>query len=123
MLKVRCTNRKKGCRWVGELGALKDHVDAMNGCGYVMVACPNACKKSQKKLIIQKDLQHHLKMQYDERPYKCEHCGKKVRLTKSPVNTISIICPNFPLDCPNRCGVAQMKRSTVDKLSIVKSAH
>ena len=40
-LKVRCSNHKKGCTWVGELGALKVHLDAKDGCGYQYVKCPN----------------------------------------------------------------------------------
>ena len=39
--KVRCTHKEKGCKWVGELGALKDHLESDNGCGYVMVTCSN----------------------------------------------------------------------------------
>ena len=39
--KVRCTNKEKGCKWVGELGALKHHLESDNGCDYVMVICSN----------------------------------------------------------------------------------
>ena len=43
-LKVRCTNSRKGCPWVGELGQLKVHLDAKDGCGYVEVECPNGMR-------------------------------------------------------------------------------
>ena len=112
-LKVRCSNSKKGCKWVGELGALKDHLDAgKDGCGYVAVACPNACKWNSQK-VMRKDLQYHLKVECEERPYQCEHCGEKstfIQITREHYKC----CPDFPLDCPNRCGVMQIKRSTVD---------
>ena len=36
-LRIRCTNREKGCAWVGELGALKGHLESDKGCGYEIV--------------------------------------------------------------------------------------
>ena len=64
---VRCTCRKSGCDWVGELGNLEDHVikcpkrlwqcvycafsglreveeDHLSGCGQFPVPCPNGCE-------------------------------------------------------------------------------
>ena len=38
-LRVRCTNREKGCAWEGELGGLKDHLQSDNGCDYEIVQC------------------------------------------------------------------------------------
>ena len=41
-LKVRCANSKNGCEWVGELGELKGHLEAQEGCDYVdVMCCPN----------------------------------------------------------------------------------
>ena len=37
-LRIRCTNREKG---VGELGALKGHLESDKGCGYEIVRCTN----------------------------------------------------------------------------------
>ena len=37
--KIRCVRREKGCEWVGELGALSDHIKSNKGCGYVGVKC------------------------------------------------------------------------------------
>ena len=110
-MKVRCTNLKKDCRWVGELGALKDHLDAKDGCGYVMIACPKACKTFHMR----KDLQHHLKVNCEKRPYQCEHCGRKgtfILITRLHYAQ----CPQFPLECPNRCGAGcAIKRSLLDE--------
>ena len=38
-LRIRCTNRKKGCKWVGELEALRNHLQSDNGCDYALVQC------------------------------------------------------------------------------------
>ena len=110
-LKVRCSNREKGCKWVGELGALKRHIDVKDGCGYMEVACPNACKRERK--VMRKDLQHHLKAECEKRPHQCEHCGEKgtfVQITSEHYQG----CPYFPLDCPNKCGIVQIKRMRVN---------
>ena len=40
-LKIRCTNHREGCGWVGELGELKSHLDSDKGCRYVEVICTN----------------------------------------------------------------------------------
>ena len=38
-LRVYCTQRRKGCKWVGQLGSLEDHLQSDRGCGYVTVTC------------------------------------------------------------------------------------
>ena len=92
---------------------MKGHLDAMDGCGYVVVACPNNCKQSWRK-IMQKDLQYHLKAGCQKRPYRCEHCGEKgtfIQITSEHYQH----CPELPLDCPNKCGAVKIKRMKVDQ--------
>ena len=97
---------------MGELSELKGHLDtAGSGCGYVMVDCPNACKDSQK--VMRKDLPNHLQVECEKRPYQCEHCGEKGTFTQITREHYER-CPDFPLDCPNNCGVVQIKRSAMD---------
>ena len=113
-LKIRCTNRREGCGWVGELGGLKSHLDSDKGCDFAEVACTN---KGCGERVSRKDLQIHLQEKCYYRPYECEHCGRK--------DTFSAItgeikygnygghysdCYEYPLDCPNRCGVTSIRR-------------
>ena len=44
-LKVHCSNKKMGCPWTGELAALRDHLERIEGpgCEYAVVVCPNRC--------------------------------------------------------------------------------
>ena len=44
-LKVRCSNRKLGCSWIGELAVLQYHLERIEGpgCEYAEVVCPNRC--------------------------------------------------------------------------------
>ena len=83
--KVRCTNKTKGCKWVGELGALKHHLESDNGCDYVIVTCSNTaynvmqirrstmtrCGEGMERRLLA-DHQKHLCLY---RQYTCQHCG------------------------------------------------
>ena len=113
-LKFHCTNHREGCGCVVELGELKSHLDSDKGCDFVEVACTN---KGCRERVSRKDLQTHFQEKCYYRPYECEHCGRK--------DTFSAItgeikygnygghysdCYEYPLDCPNRCGVTSIRR-------------
>ena len=54
-LKVRCSNKALGCKWVGELGELEKHMKVGSVEGkrkYVNVACPYGCGEHiQRRLL------------------------------------------------------------------------
>ena len=132
-LRIRCTNREKGCDWVGQLGALKDHKKSeSNGCGYVTVQCTNV-GRHQKGCIQRMErrfLARHKKNECKYRPYTCEYCGykdtykgiaigyKKKEITKSyfgfhkdtDCSSHYSTCDQYPLKCPNDCGETNIKR-------------
>ena len=111
-LKIRCTNTSEGCGWVGELGELKSHLDSDKGCRYVEVTCTN---KGCGERGWRKDLQTHLQHKCNYRPYQCEHCGHKdtyKAITEGAYSWMSSHyseCPEYPLACPNRCGVTGIR--------------
>ena len=117
-LKIRCTNHREGCGWVGELGGLKSHLDSDKECGYVEATCTN---KGCRERVSRKDFQTHLQEKCYYRPYECEHCGHKDTYTaitgknergtffKQPKDHYSE-CPEYPLACPNRCDVTGIRR-------------
>ena len=111
--KIRCTNHKEGCGWVGELGGLKSHLDSDKGCRYVEVTCTN---RRCRERVSRKDLQTHLQEKCYYRPYECEHCGHKDTyraITEGAYSWKSSHyseCPEYPLVCPNRCGVTSIRR-------------
>ena len=122
-LKIHCTNSTEGegdgCKWVGEIGALRNHLESDKGCEYVEVSCTNkGCGKRMKR----RELKIHVNMKCDERPYECEHCGhkdtyynitgKREWLGIYP-ECHYIKCPKFPLPCPNKCGVRDIKRENM----------
>ena len=109
-LKIRCSNHKEGCRWMGELGTLNAHLESDKGCGYGEVDCINKC--SQR--INQKDLAAHLTHYCPLRKYKCQYCGEEdtyQTITKKHYSE----CPSYPLDCPNMCGVRGIKRAKMSQ--------
>ena len=112
-LKVRCTNHKAGCEWVGELSTVQTHLDS--GCGDVEVSCTNKCRKGRGRITLKrKDLARHLEQQCPLRRYQCKHCGKEDTyhtITTTHYNE----CPNYPLDCPNKCGTMGIKRAEMDQ--------
>ena len=120
-LKIKCTNRKKGCEWSGELGSLKTHLESGKGCGFVIIDCPNKCRKS----IFRKELKVHLESECTLCSYQCEHCGHKDTykgITGKGLRLVEVCglgatakshydeCPSYPLKCPNHCGVTGIKR-------------
>lgn len=128
-LKVRCSNHKKGCEWIGEKGALRDHLDSKGGCGYVEVECPLGCYSDgysmwslislpkqchRTTVLLRNNLQHHVEKECKKRKYQCEHCGEK--------DTFDIIttfhypyCGEVPLQCPNKCCVEKIKRKHLNE--------
>ena len=117
-LKIKCSNRSKGCEWTGELGQLTVHLESEKGCGFVVVACPNKCQP--KSVLLRKDLDKHLKYKCYLRQFQCKYCGHKdtyenitgVRSTSRIVLLVChySLCPEFPLACPNKCGTNNIKR-------------
>ena len=122
-LRVHCTNHKAGCEWVGELSSVQAHLDSDSGCGYVEVSCTNRCTNyydrfglfsAEVKLMKRKDLARHLEKECPRRRYKCKHCEKEdtyETITRQHYNQ----CPNYPLDCPNKCGTTGIKRAKIDR--------
>ena len=109
-LKVRCSDYKEGCEWVGELRDLHDHLDPAKGrCG---IACPFGCGKYGRR----SEMREHSRRHCHKRMISCENC--------SYYNTFTIvtekhypICPaRSPIDCPNQhCPVEGLRRHQLEQ--------
>ena len=99
-LQVYCTVKKRGCKWAGPLKLLDAHLNIEKGdCDYVDVKCAVCDRKVQKR-----KLGVHIIDDCPQREYMCPHCNFKA--------TFEIVseehwpeCLEFPLRCPNQCGV------------------
>ena len=93
-----CSNSENGCRWVGELRSLDDHLTT---CGYALLSCPNKCMENNEEVrILRRDLDNHLKNKCPNRQYQCPHCkatGKYCDITTTHLDA----CPKLRLLCPN----------------------
>ena len=133
--KIRCLHGEKGCEWVGELGALKDHLESDKGCAYVKVQCTNkaysvsfrshvTCRATMERC----HLANHQENECVYRQYTCEYCGyvntydniagsgkiwNSRSIISNPKNHLSE-CPEYPLDCPNGCGEKNIKRKDMN---------
>ena len=138
--KVRCTHKEKGCEWVDELGALKDHLESDNGCDYAMVKCSNhvalptfwgsiRTNRSCGEGMERRHLTHHQENECLYRQCRCQYCGYidtydaiagsgRIRNDGSKImygeNHYSQ-CIEYPLDCPNECGAENIKRKDMEE--------
>ena len=132
--KLRCTNKTKGCKWVGELGSLKHHLESDNGCDYVIVTCSNTaynvmpmrrstlttCGEGMER----RHLTYHQENECLYRQCRCQYCGyidtyDAIAGRGEIRNRDSMImygrnhyeqCYEYPLKCPNECGAENIKR-------------
>ena len=121
-LKIKCTNHSEGCEWSGELGDLESHLESDYGCDYVVVPCPNKCRKhttsrcfySTVHSMMRKDLYEHLDSECYLRQYHCEYCDRKSTyeaiMGRDGGGGHQAKCPEAPLMCPNKCGSDSIKR-------------
>ena len=107
-LKVRCSNRAIGCKWVGELGNLNDHLKlgSVDGkCDFVVVDCPLKCGER----IQRRNLAQHKSNECSKRPFTCKYCDYQSTHDKV-VNDHWLKCQRYPLVCPKSCSATKIER-------------
>ena len=107
-LKVRCSNKAIGCKWVGELGNLNDHLKlgSVDGkCNFVAVDCPLKCGER----IQRRNLAQHKSNRCSKRPFTCKYCDYQSTHDKV-VNDHWPKCQRYPLVCPNNCSTTEIER-------------
>ena len=112
-LQVYCLNKKHGCLWVGTLGKLTEHLEGNKTdkeCKFVLLSCPRSCGKQ----IFRHVLEQHLSEECPLRTYACEYCNHSSTYDDITTKHRST-CPDYPVDCPNLCSEAKLKRSNLDQ--------
>ena len=112
--KVRCPNG--GCDWQGELRHLTAHLegDQSRGrpplCQLEIVVCGNdGCTLR----LPRRDMEPHQRDECPHRRVLCQYCRSVETTHQDMVGVHWSQCPDFPVSCPNNCGVAAMARSRV----------
>jgi TNF receptor-associated factor 4 len=106
-LQVYCCHKEAGCKWVGELGGLPQHLNIINfregdrliGCQLVDIGCMFCGEDIQRK-----DLKEHEEDICPERPYSCEYCKEYESSHCDVIFNHWPECPFRPVPCPNGCG-------------------
>lgn len=109
-LKVYCAHHKKGCKWMGEMSAMKIHLTGNPGCGYALSPCPNKCGHS----LPRKDMREHLTKQCEYRKIRCQYCSHEDTF-HAITNEHYKICVNYPMKCPYSCGAKGIRRADLPK--------
>ena len=107
-LKVKCSHKSVGCKWVGELGELENHlnVGSVQGqCSFVYVICPLKCGQCIQRHYID----DHRTNKCANRPFTCKYCNYKATYERI-INDHWPKCQCYPLVCPNKCSTEVMER-------------
>ena len=114
--KVHCSNKKRGCRWVGKLGDLEHHLNSnptkprqLEGCMAVHVNCLYCSKPFQRSIV-----KAHQSEQCPKRPFSCVHCKNFDSHYDDVASNHWPVCGYYPVQCPNKCGEAP-ERQNLDK--------
>ena len=107
-LKVRCSDYKEGCEWVGELRDLHDHLQTR------CVARPFPCLFCSSRYVHISEMREHSRCHCHKRMISCENCGYYNTFTIVTEKHFSI-CPQSPIDCPNHCPVEGLRRHQLEQ--------
>jgi len=114
-LKVYCPNKVQGCTWVGELRDMERHLDKSEDgndscCQFVEVQCRYLCGKTMQRI----SLLEHIQSECELRRVNCKYCGLSDSY-KFITGTHLNLCPNYVLQCPNKCKTDGFKVKEMSK--------
>lgn len=108
--RVKCTHKGEGCKWVGELSALDEHLDVtkrVDGCKFKFMRC-HFCNL----MLCYDGIETH-ESKCRHKPVICEYCNIFQCLWHELPQHWDI-CTLFPIVCPKGCG-AKISRISLDK--------
>ena len=109
-LQVFCTNKKRGCKWHGEVNNIVSHLINGDGCQFENVTCPYHCGMSVQRQY----LSSHVEDECMHRMVSCQYChitGEHQFI----VGEHKDHCPKFPIACSNKCEVHNIPREDIDE--------
>ena len=106
---VYCTNKEKGCEWLGELNGINNHLENDAGCQFEELKCSIECGK----MVERRYLTSHAKTECPRRKVNCQYChdtGEHQFIEGQHKEE----CPKLPLPCPNKCEVGSVAREHIE---------
>ena len=109
-LQVYCSYKTSGCKWVGELGKLTQHISLDppfstsnaddNVCQFVPIDCSHCHEKFERRFVEEDETKLCPK-----RPFCCEICNNYYKSTFEEITTNhKPVCPSRLVPCSNECG-------------------
>ena len=108
--RVRCAHKEEGCKWVGELSALDEHLDVtkrVDGCKVKFIRCHFCNSVYHRKGIENHESKCHKK------PVICEYCNV-FQCLRHELPLHWDVCALYPIVCPKGCG-AKTTRISLEK--------
>lgn len=103
---VKCPMSKKGCRWTGQQGQLREHLneepsveEQLQGCAFIKVKCLY-CETPFQRSEIGAHQENACRM----RPYSCKYCREYRSAYEDVKTNHKAVCGHYPIKCPKRCG-------------------
>ena len=126
---VYCTNERQGCRWVGGLGKLEDHLNSkpsqdkqLEGCPFTNVPCLHCSEPFQRSI-----LEIHQNNECPKRPFSCKYCKDYDSNYEDVIHKHWPLCGGYPVQCPKKCSDETMERrnlrSHIDNDCPLKIVH
>lgn len=115
-LEVKCPLRDSGCKWIGPLGQMPQHVNEgrqWGECKFAPLPCPLGCGGGSGT-VRRGELNKHVANKCPMRSHECPHCleqGTYLDITTDHTHH----CPNRPIKCPNGCGIRRLQRRETDE--------
>ena len=108
--RVRCAHKEEGCKWVGELSALDEHLDVtkrVDGCKVKFIRCPFC-----NSVYYRKGIENH-ESKCHKKPVICEYCNV-FQCLRHELPLHWDVCALYPIVCPKGCG-AKTTRISLEK--------
>ena len=103
-MKVYCSNKGLGCKWIGELGSLSLHLNTeteisdqeASYCLFASLGCVFCGNK-----FLRKELGEHKSNRCPKRPYSCDYCNDYESTCEDVTTNHWPVCPCRPVPCSN----------------------
>ena len=103
---MKCAKAYKGCKWKGEFGKMKEHLNPeptvgrqLEGCQFYKVHCLHC-----KELVQRARVKEHQTKDCLKRPFTCEYCKEHTAAYEDVKKNHEAKCGQLQISCPKGCG-------------------
>ena len=118
---VQCVHQKSGCKWIGELGKLDQHLNLSPELGRQLISCEFAeipCAHC-REYFQRRHVHAHETESCPQRPFSCDYCKDYGTVYEDVVNNHWPVCKCYLVPCPNECGVSPERQNVKTHVNTV----